>query len=80
VSEATSERIDGRTPAGGVASVAYFLDAGGKPCPKGRAVSIEIHELDEGGETIARTYGQVRGRKAKFGAETVATPPVEMGG
>jgi hypothetical protein len=71
VSEAISERIDGKTPAGGVASVAYFLDAGGKPCPKGRAVSIEIHELDEGGEPITRTYGRT-------GRRSVTTPPVEM--
>jgi hypothetical protein len=51
-----SERIDGPTPAGGVASVAYFRDADGNPCPKDEAVGIEIHELDAAGTAIRRTH------------------------
>jgi hypothetical protein len=54
--EPTSERIDGLTPNGGVASVAYFLDAAGQPCAKAEAVSMEIHELDATGAVIYRTY------------------------
>jgi hypothetical protein len=52
----TSERIDGPTPNGGVASVAYFRDAEGNPCPKDEAVGIEIHELDAAGTAIRRTH------------------------
>jgi hypothetical protein len=52
----TSERIDGPTPNGGVASVAYYRDAKGNPCPKDEAVGIEIHELKANGDVFWRTY------------------------
>lgn len=56
----TQERKDGPTPHGGVYSIAYFLDAENKPVPKERAVRMEIHEFDEEGNSIHRTYGEIR--------------------
>lgn len=50
------ERIEGETPGGGVASIAYFLDADWSPVPKSKAVRIEIHEIDAEGNIIERTY------------------------
>lgn len=54
--DATSARIAGATPNGGVASVAYFLDAAGRPCPRAEAVAVEVHELDDDAASIFRTY------------------------
>lgn len=56
MAEPTSERIDEPTPNGGVASIAYFLDADSNPCPKSQAARMEIHELDAAGKSIRRTY------------------------
>lgn len=52
----TSERIDGPTPNGGAYSVAHFLDAAGRPCPKSRAAAAEVHEFDGSGGPVFRTY------------------------
>lgn len=52
----TSERHDGPTPNGGAYSVANFLDAERKPCPKDRAKFIEIMEYDANDEVVARTW------------------------
>jgi hypothetical protein len=58
----TSERRDGPTPHGGVASVAYWKDAEGNATTKDAAVMVEIVELDREGNQIARTYGPVSPR------------------
>jgi len=58
----TSQRIDGPTPHGGVASVANFMDADGRPADKSKAVKVEILELDAAGNSIHRTYADLRGR------------------
>lgn len=52
----TSERVDGPTPNGGVRSVANFLDAEGRPCPKAEAVGMEIMEYDADDQVVGRTY------------------------
>ena len=44
------------TPNGGVFSVAFFTDADGVPVSKDEAVNVEIHECDENGNSINRTY------------------------
>jgi hypothetical protein len=59
VADLTSERHDGPTPAGGVASVAYWQDANGNATTKELAVAAEIVELDAGGNIIARTYAEI---------------------
>ena len=46
----------GNTPNGGVFSVAFFTDANGVSVSKDEAVNIEIHECDENGNSIYRTY------------------------
>ena len=46
----------GDTPNGGVFSVAFFTDASGEPVSKDEAMYIEIHECDEKGNSIYRTY------------------------
>lgn len=51
------QRLKGPTPAGGAYALAYYYDANGKPCERAKAVRVEIHECDEDGEVIARTYG-----------------------
>lgn len=55
-----TQRSDGPTPNGGVAAVITYFDAEGKLCPRSRAVTSEINELDKSGESIFRTYGQMR--------------------
>ena len=55
----TSQRVDGPTPHGGVASVANFMDADGRPVEKNRAVKVEIFELDAAGNSIHRTYANL---------------------
>jgi hypothetical protein len=57
-----SERRPGPTPAGGVSSIAFWMDEHGDPCTREEAVQVEIHELDEEGGSIARTYGRLDGR------------------
>ena len=44
------------TPNGGVFSVAIFTDASGVLVSKEEAMNIEIHECDENGNSIYRTY------------------------
>ena len=46
------------TPNGGVFSVAFFTDASGELVSKDEATNIEIHECDENGNSIYRTYMQ----------------------
>jgi hypothetical protein len=53
----TQERHNGPTPNGGVYSIGYFSDADYKPVPKELAVYVEIHEFNEDGQCIYRTYG-----------------------
>lgn len=51
---------DGRTPAGGVAYMAFFFDAQGEALPNDvGAAAVEIHELDGAGLSILRTYAQL---------------------
>ncbi len=57
----TSERHDGPTPNGGTHSVANWLDAERKPCPKDRAVHAEIIEYDADDEQVARTWLTLKG-------------------
>jgi hypothetical protein len=54
-----TERRDGPTPNGGVASVIHYRAADGDPCPRSRAVAAEVHELDASGDSIARTYAEL---------------------
>ena len=44
------------TPNGGVFSVAFFTDASGVLVSKDEAMYMEIHECDENGNSIYRTY------------------------
>ncbi len=57
--DATEERTDGPTPAGGAYAVAYWRAANGDPCPKAEAVRAEVIEFDGRGEPIARTYAEI---------------------
>lgn len=51
--------FNGETPHGGVRAVFYFRTDGGDQVLKQDAEHVEIHELDENGETIAILYGMV---------------------
>ncbi|MCC2672370.1 MAG: hypothetical protein K0Q72_4842 [Armatimonadetes bacterium] len=53
-------RSDRPTPNGGAYSIAYFTDEDGNPAPKSQASRVEIHEMDANGESIFRTYGNLR--------------------
>jgi len=53
----TTERIDGPTPNGGVASIAYFLDDDRQSVPRSRATQVEIVEVDAKGDIVFRTHG-----------------------
>ena len=44
------------TPNGGVFSVAFYTDANGVSVSKDEAMNMEIHECDENGNSIYRTY------------------------
>jgi len=44
------------TPNGGVFSVAFFTDDTGALVSKDEAINVEIHECDEDGQSISRTY------------------------
>jgi len=44
------------TPNGGVFSVAFFTDDTGDLVSKEEATNVEIHECDEDGQSINRTY------------------------
>lgn len=57
----TKEEREGPTPNGGVRSVAYFRDEGGRPCPKREAAGTEIVEYDASGNAVFRTYLQKPG-------------------
>ena len=46
----------GNTPNGGVFSVAFFTDASGELVSKDEAIYVEVHECDENGNSIYRTY------------------------
>ena len=46
----------GNTPNGGVFSVAFFTDGDGVATSKDDATKVEIHECDENGVSIHRTY------------------------
>lgn len=52
----TVERRKGKTPNGGVASVCYYRDDEGRPVDKSLATRMEIHELDDDGNSIHRVY------------------------
>ena len=54
----TFKEVEGPTPSGGVKSVVFF-SKNGKPSAESDADRCEIHELDENGEVIARTYGEM---------------------
>lgn len=53
----TTERFEGPTPNGGVASEIFYQDESGQPVPKELATRCEIVELDADGNQVARTYG-----------------------
>jgi antitoxin component YwqK of YwqJK toxin-antitoxin module len=53
---ATSQRIEGATPNGGVASEIFYQDANGNPAEKEDAVGGELMEYDANGKVIQRTY------------------------
>ena len=59
MSDATQERIDGPTPAGGVYAIAYFTDVNDQPVAKSKATQVKIFEYDAKGESINRTYGVI---------------------
>ena len=48
-----------RTPNGGDFSVGLFSDAEHVPVSKDKAFYLEIHECDENGDSIHRTYGYI---------------------
>jgi hypothetical protein len=50
------ERHEGPTPAGGVASIAFYLNDQGNLCPKSRATRMEVHELDAEGQRVRRMF------------------------
>lgn len=56
----TSERIEGPTPSGGVATLILYRDAEGNPAPKDVAVGAEVIELDDAGNHVGRTYADLR--------------------
>ena len=55
------------TPNGGVFSVAFFTNDDGVPVPKEDATSVEIHECDENGISIYRTYMNLENNKHAAG-------------
>lgn len=46
----------GPNPSGSASSIAFFLDPNRAPVTKDRARHMEIHELDESGNIVARNY------------------------
>jgi hypothetical protein len=74
MADETSERRDGPTPNGGVYSVANFLDAEGKPCPKAEAIGMEILEYDADDRCVGRTY------LAKSADDATPAPDAWLGG
>jgi hypothetical protein len=55
----TSERREGPTPHGGVASEAIYLNDANELADKEDATRVEILEFDESGEVIHRTYAEL---------------------
>jgi hypothetical protein len=52
--------ISGPTaPNGGIYSIAYWQDADGNPTTPDKAVTAEVHEMDEQNQSIFRTYGSL---------------------
>ena len=51
-----SEEIKGKTPNGGVKSIAYYLDDDGNPSPKTKATRVQIVELDKVGNRVNEVY------------------------
>ena len=58
--EQHSRRIEGKTPNGGAYAIIYFMDENGAPTTEEKSVSCEIHEFDEKGNIIFRTYSAPR--------------------
>lgn len=56
----TSERREGATPSGGVASEIYYLNDAGELVDKEVATRAEIVELATDGNILARTYGELQ--------------------
>lgn len=56
MADKTSERVDGKTPNGGVYFIAYFSDKNGNPIDKDKAERFEIIEFDANDNQIMRTY------------------------
>jgi len=55
----SGKRVQGPTPAGGVATISYFSNkAGALPTDEG-ATDVEIHEIGADGVVIARTYAKL---------------------
>lgn len=50
-------RIDGKTPSGGVYSIAYYFDADGFPTCKENASIVHVVEYDKNDRRITETYG-----------------------
>ena len=57
INDPTFEEYPGPTPNGGVKSLWMYMDDDSNPAPKSRASRCEIHEINESGEVIFRTYG-----------------------
>lgn len=55
----TTERIEGPTSNGGVASMIHYQDDDGQPVPRDHATRCEIVELDAEGDHVGRTYGSL---------------------
>ena len=56
---AAQELQIGATPNGGTRSIAYYQDSKGDPIEKEDAVSVEVIELDDDGNTVGRTYADL---------------------
>lgn len=56
---ASQKRVDGKTPAGGAYSIAYFLDDQRGAVDEKQATKVEIVEFTKAGEEIKRTYGTI---------------------
>ena len=58
----TEERREGKTPNGGVYSVAYYYDKDYTPVDKARATQMKIIEYSAEGNDLHRTYASVNGQ------------------
>lgn len=69
----TTKEIKGKTPNGGVRSVAQFRGPDGSPAEEGDAAAVEIIEYDAYDKVVGRTYGKIGGSK-KTKAKSLLVP------